>query len=292
MVNTTRSGVPAALAAVGLMVAALLLPAVTPAQSEPEEEIIVEEPIVTEEEARAISDRTATLDDRRFIQIFTYDAAVVENFWIEGQVRLTSDPDSFRVGPVFAWSPIDRLEIGGRIDYLDWDEPGGGSGLSDMDVWAKWQIFHNPVQFSVGLDLSLPTGKEEDFLGTGEFDIGVFGSVRKNLEQAYITGYFGIRANSDAKLGPRGTPLEVNLDGDTSIFLGGGVMFPLNDRFSLSGELQVETERYKGSSSFIDLTVGAFWYVTKKTTLRGGLAFGLEDAAPDFELTVGFAWHF
>lgn len=292
MVNSIHSGIPTALAAVSLLASALLLPAVTPAQSsvEDEDRVIEEEAIV--EEAIMRSARTAILDDRRFIQIFAYDAAVVENFWIEGQVRLTSDPDTFRVGPVFAWSPIDRLEVGGRIDYLDWDEPGGGSGLSDTELWAKWQFFHNPVQFSVGLDLSLPTGKEEEFLGTGEFDIGVFGSVRKNLEQAYITGYFGIRSNSDAKIGPRGTNLEENLDGDTSIFLGGGVMFPINDRFSLSGELRVETERYKQRDSFIDLTVGAYWYVTRKTTLRGGLAFGLEDEAPDFELTVGFAWHF
>jgi hypothetical protein len=287
-VNSTRSGIPAALAIVGLMAAALFLPAATPAQSEP-----TEETIMTEDQANVSSARTANPDDRRFIQIFVYDAAVVENFWIEGQVRLADDPDSFRLGPVFAWSPIDRLEIGGRIDYLDRDVPGGGSnsGLSDTELWAKWQFFHNPVQFSVGVDLSLPTGKESDYLGTGEFDIGVFGSVRKNLEEAYITGYFGIRSNSDADIGPSNTP-GGKLDGDTSIFLGGGVMFPINDRFSLSGELRVETERYKQSDSFIDLSVGAFWYMTKKTTLRGGFAFGLEDAAPDYELTVGFAWHF
>jgi len=285
-VNSIRAAIPSALAVIGLLAAALFIPAATPAQTSSENETVNE----------SSGAKTADPDDRRFIKIFTYDAAVVENFWIEGQLSFADgqdfgpggDVDSFRIGPVFAWSPIDRLEVGARVDYLDRDIPGGGSnsGLSDTNIYAKWQFFHNPVQFAAGMELSLPTGKEDDGLGTGEFDVALFGSVRKNLEQAYITGYFGIRNNQDATIG------GANLDGDTSIFLGGGVMFPINQVFSLSGELRVETERYKQADSFIDLTVGAFWYTTKKTTLRGGLSLGLEDAAPDWELTVGFAWHF
>jgi hypothetical protein len=291
MVNSIRAAVPSALAVIGLLAATLFVPAATLAQTSSESE--------NETVKKSSGSNTAAPDDRRFLQIFTYDAAVVENFWIEGKLRASkgydgafgqSDFDSLRLGPVFAWSPIDRLEVGARIDYLDRDIPGGGSnsGLSDTNIYAKWQFFHNPVQFAAGMEISLPTGKEDDGLGTGEFDIALFGSVRKNLEQAYITGYFGIRNSQDSTLFNSPVPLE----GDTSIFLGGGVMFPINQVFSLSGELRVETERYKQADSFIDLTVGAFWYTTKKTTLRGGLSLGLEDAAPDYELTVGFAWHF
>lgn len=287
--NSIRAAVPSALAAIGLLVATLFIPAATLAQTSSENETVNESSVA----------KTAAPDDRRFLQIFTYDAAVVENFWIEGKLRASSgydgvfgqgDFDSFRLGPVFAWSPVDRLEVGARIDYLDRDIPGGGSnsGLSDTNIYAKWQFFHNPVQFAAGMEISLPTGKESEGLGTGEFDVALFGSVRKNLEQAYITGYFGIRSNQDATI----FNSPVALDGDTSIFLGGGVMFPINQVFSLSGELRVETERYDQADSFIDLTVGAFWYTTKKTTLRSGLSLGLEDAAPDWELTVGFAWHF
>jgi hypothetical protein len=260
-------------------------------------------PVVTLARSQAKTAATAAPDDRRFVQIFIEDAAVVENFWIEGQVRFQSvsnDDDLFRVGPVIAFSFLDNLEIGARLDYIDRDLQGGGSasGLGDTTAWGKWQFFHNPVQFTVGVELYLPTGDEDELLGTGEFDIGVFGAVRKNLDQAYITGYFGFRDNGDATVGGAvGT--EQNLKGDTSIFLGGGVMFPINDRFALSGELRVETERYEdsvkgveGGESLIDLTAGAYWYLSKKATLRAGIGIGLDDGAPDWQLIGGFAWHY
>lgn len=259
-------------------------------------------PVVTP--AQAQTNNTASPDDRRFVQIFVQDAAIVENLWIEGQVRLQSlsnDDDVFRIGPVFAFSPLDRLELGARIDYVDRDVPGGddASGLGDTTAWAKWQFFHNPVQFTVGVEVSLPTGDEDELLGTGEFDIGVFGAVRKNLDEAYIVGYFGFRDNGDATVGSDVFVNDLKLEGDTSIFLGGGVMFPLNDRFSLSGELRVETERYEdsvefieGGESLIDLTAGGYWYLSRKATVRAAIAVGLDDGAPDWQLIGGFAWHY
>ncbi|TDI35238.1 MAG: hypothetical protein E2P03_01600 [Acidobacteria bacterium] len=261
-------------------------------------------PVVTPAQSQSAGATTASPDDRRFIQIFVQDAAIVENLWIEGQMRiqsLSNGDDVFRIGPVFAFSPLDRLEIGGRIDYIDravrFD--GSESGLGDTTAWAKWQFFHNPVQFTVGVELYLPTGDEDQLLGTGEFDIGVFGAVRKNLDEAYITGYFGFRNNGDATLGADVFNNDVRLEGDTSIFLGGGVMLPINDRFALSGELRVETERYEqsvefieGAESLIDLTAGGYWYLSRKATVRAAIAIGLDDGAPDWQLIGGFAWHY
>ncbi len=296
--RSTRSFRTAALATAALMATALMLPVATQAQ----------EQATTDNTA---APATASPDDRRFVQIFAHDAAVVENFWIEGQLRiqsLSNDDDVFRVGPVFAFSLVDRLELGARLDYMDRDVPGGGSesGLGDTTAWAKWQFFHNPVQFTVGMEVSLPTGDEDALLGTGEFDIGVFGAVRKNLDEAYITGYFGFRNNGDATVGADVFGNDAKLEGDTSIFLGGGVMFPLNDRFALSGELRVETERYDydgsgveekavgtlGGESLIDLTAGGYWYLSRKATLRAGIGIGLDDGAPDWQLIGGFAWHY
>ncbi len=247
--------------------------------------------------------QTASPDDRRFVQLFIQDAALVENGWIEGQVRLqtlSNDDDVFRIGPLVAFSPIDKLEFGARLDFIDRDvtegngDPGRSeSGIGDTTAWAKWQFFHNPVQFTVGVEVFLPTGNEDDYLGSGEFDFGFFGAVRKNLEDAYLTGHFGFRVNGDSTVDGN------DLEGDTSIFLGGGVMFPIHERFSLSGELRVETERYDNdlgavphSDSAIDLTVGGYWYATKRSTVRGGVALGLEDGAPDWQFIAGYAWHY
>ncbi len=240
---------------------------------------------------------SATMEDsRRFLQIFIEDAAVVENGWIEGQVRyqdLSNDSDLLGIGPILAFSPVDGLEVGGRLSLLDVDFPGNNSesGLGDTTVYGKWQFFRNPVQFAVGAELFLPTGDEEKFLGTGEFDAAVFASVRKNLAEAYVTGHFGFRKNNDARVGGDLGPV-IDLDGKTSIFLGGGVMFPLSDRFALSGELTVETERYEDSDSAVALTAGAYWFAGRGFSLRGGIGLGLDDGAPDVEVIFGAAWTF
>jgi len=234
--------------------------------------------------------RAATPDERRFLQIFFEDAAVVENGWFEAQFRfqnLSGDADALRIGPVFAFSPIDRLEIGGRFDFVDIDFGATSeSGVSDTTVYGKWQFYRNPVQFAVGGELSLPTGDEDNGLGTGEVDPTIFASIRKDLPDVTLTGMFGFRFNNDASIGG-GT-----LEGKTSIFLGGGAMFPVQERFSLSGELTIETERYESADSAVELTAGAYWYATDGFTLRGGLGIGLDDGSPDWELIVGAAWHF
>lgn len=234
--------------------------------------------------------RAATPDERRFLQIFFEDAAVVENAWFEAQFRfqnLSGDADALRLGPVFAFSPVDRLELGGRFDFVDIDfGPSSESGLSDAIVYGKWQFYRNPVQFAVGAELTLPIGDEDDGLGTDEVDPSIFASVRKDLTDVTLTSMFGFRFNNNADIG------GASLDGKTSIFLGGGALFPVQERFSLSGELTVETERYEDADSAVELTAGAYWYATDGFTLRGGLGVGLDDGSPDWELIVGAAWHF
>ncbi len=240
--------------------------------------------------------RAATPDDHRFVQVFIEDAAVVENAWVEGQLRfqnLDGDADMFRIGPVLAFSPIDNLEVGGRLEIIDADiGPSSENGLGDTTVYAKWQFFHNPVQFTVGVELFLPTGDEEKLLGTGEVDAAVFVAVRKNLDDAYVTGFFGIRDNSDSTIGKDVFATPVRLMGETSTFLGGAIMFPLRDPFAVSLELQVETERYESTDAIVEGTAAGYWFINDKITLRGAIVIGFDDGAPDWETIFGAAWHF
>jgi hypothetical protein len=69
-------------------------------------------------------------------------------------------------------------------------------------------------------------------------------------------------------------------------------MFPVADRWGLSGELTVETERYEQSDSAVELIGGGYWWVNHKFTLRGGLGLGLADASPDWQLIFSGVWHF
>jgi hypothetical protein len=66
----------------------------------------------------------------------------------------------------------------------------------------------------------------------------------------------------------------------------------MSDRFGLSGELTVETERYEEADSIVELTGGGYWWVSREFTLRGGLGVGLADGAPDWELIISAVWHF
>ena len=119
----------------------------------------------------------------------------------------------------------------------------------------------------------------------------MFGSVRKDLKDVTLTGMLGFRFNNDSTVGADlGT--AVRLDGKTSTFLGGGALFPVADKFALSGELKVETERYEQSDAIIEVTAGGYWYATPGVTVRGGLGIGLDDGAPDWELIGAVAWHF
>ena len=236
-------------------------------------------------------------DERRFVQIFIEDAALVENVWFEGQVRwqdLDTGDDLSAIGPVFVISPFDKLEFGGRVDVADIDlGPLSESGLRDMTIWGKWQLFHNPVQFTIGVELFLPTGDEDDLLGTGEFDTAVFAAVRKNLSEVYLTGHIGFRFNGDSNVGSNlGPGFTRSLDGKTSVLLGGGAMFPVRKKLAVSGELTVETERYEQQDSRVELTLGGYYFAGKHMTLRGALGFGLTDDSPDYELILGIVGHF
>ncbi|MFQ5669456.1 MAG: hypothetical protein ACE5HD_02925 [Acidobacteriota bacterium] len=240
----------------------------------------------------------ATLDDdRRFIQIFIEDAAIVENAWVEGQVRrrdLQGNNDTFEGGPVLAFSPVDRLEVGGRVNLIDADfGPRSKNGVGDTTVWGKWQIVHNPIQFTVGAELFLPTGDEDDNLGTGEVDAALFAAVRKNLAHAAATGFLGVRSNSDTSVGGNlGPSFLRDRDGKPSVFLGGGILVPASRHFGLSGELTVETERFEKGDSSVEATAGGYWFIAEHVTLRAGLGIGLDDGAPDWEGIFGLAWHF
>ena len=236
-------------------------------------------------------------DERRFVQIFMEDAAIVENIWIEGQFRfqdLDGADDSIAFGPIFAISPIDNLEVGGHFAFTDIDfGKTSESGITDTTVYAKWQFFRNPVQFSVGAEVNLPTGDEDDLLGTGEFDIAVFGAVRKNLDDVILTGHIGLRSNRDADVGASVLPGgEVNRDGKTSIFLGGGAMFPVKKRWAVGGELTVETERYEETDSAVEILASGYWFAQENLTLRAGFGVGLADDSPDFEVVFGLVGHF
>ena len=108
----------------------------------------------------------------RLMQRPEWDGAVMQNPWIEGALSFQQWDNDFgeagvwTLGPTFMTSlPGNRyVELGGRVDlmYYDPDDFDSESGVSDIDIWGKYQIIKTPeYMLSAGLLLTLPTGSDE-----------------------------------------------------------------------------------------------------------------------------------
>ena len=260
-------------------------------------------------------------EPRLFQQFFT-DAAMggqwyeVQMHILSGAVPPMANADGYAIGPVIAISPLKNLEIGGRVFLMDYDLDNaipetrnrssfdGESGLSDLDLFGKYRVLDDQVKIAVGACLTLPTGSEDDGLGTGKFVPSVFGAFRGDLGNTIGTftgvAHLGFRFNQDADI------LGLPLDGKTSVFLGAGFIVKLTENLNWTGELNVESERFDvqptgldedrlpvgGIHSDIRATGGIQWSFAGHSMLRGAASLGLADASPDFELFGSYVYRF
>lgn len=255
----------------------------------------------------APSTSTSTIEkpNLRFFQQFATDAAIVEKQWygiefrwLNGAVPPHENADGFMLTPTVAVSPLKNLEVGGTVSYIDYDldsdiiRPGtsdrfsGNSGLGDLTTWGKYRFLEGPVSVSAGALLDLPTGSEEEGLGTGKVTPGLFGAFRAKAGDGAFLGDVALRFNRDARI------LKSKLNGKTSTFIGGGYIWEAYENWVFSGEVTVESERFDGGSSDFRATAGAQFLGVSHSFLRGAVSVGLTDGAPDFEIIMGYAYVF
>ncbi len=229
----------------------------------------------------------------RLFQAFAEDAALVPVQWWEGQlVHVSADPtDETLLNLVAAFQPIRRLEVGGRVGFGRTDSTDGlpdGSGATDLDLWGKWDIGSAGTQlaFAAGGLVTVPTGDDQAGLGHDAFDVEAFGALRYAVPHATLSAHLGVRFNGNGHI--EGIPL----DGKTSTLLGAGVIVPLSDQVSLVGEANVESERYRGADSDFRLLGGVNWRPFNRGMVRGAIAVGLTNGAPDSVFQLGYAYAF
>lgn len=236
-----------------------------------------------------------TVDDRLFLS-FIEDAKIVETQWWEGRAEYADGDiiESTLVRGIVAFRPWDsELEVGGRVGFGSTDTPAplpDGEGGTDFDLWAKYHVGSdsNDTDYVVGGVLTIPTGDDTAGLGNDAFGASVFGALRYQLQQATIAAHIGFRFNGDAEiLG------LVERDGEVSAQLGAAVIYPLrNDSFSVIGELDFEGERFDGADDAFRVLGGLNWRVGRQGMVRGAVAAGLSDGAPDAEFLIGYAAQF
>jgi hypothetical protein len=242
-------------------------------------------------ESAGVADRAGAKvgADRLFLS-FAEDAAFADKQWWEGQVEFADgDPVDVTLARfVVALQPVRALEVGGRIGFGSTSGPSGfpdGTGATDLDVWGKWNFgtFGGDTSFAAGALGTIPTGDDTSGLGTDAFDLELFGSLRHRLPGMEFSGHAGYRLNGDGKFG------GVELNGKSSAIFGAAILIPIRDRLSVVGEANVETERFHGADADTRVLGGVNWTPSEHGVVRGALAFGLTNGAPNVELLLGYA---
>src|SRR5437867_2576992 len=254
--------------------------------------------------AAAGQNPTGVTPNLRFFQQFITDADIVQKQWYGAELRWQNgavppieNADGFLLIPTVAISPRKNLEVGGTVPYISYnldneihggplDGFDGESGLGDLTVWGKYRFLEGSPSVTAGAFLTLPTGSEDDGLGTGKVTPGAFGAFRVKAGDGYFLGDLALRFNRDADI------LKRSLNGKVSTFIGGGYIWDAYENWAFSGEITVESERYSGASSDFRATAGVQFEGIKHSFLRGAASLGLSDGAPDFEIILGYAYTF
>lgn len=231
------------------------------------------------------SSAPADRDARRLLQRFVEDAAIVPGGWTEGQLvyaNLPEEESRWSIGALLAFKVTEQVEAGLRLAYLSvdaHDEPDG-SGLSDIDLYAKYRFHGGAGRCALGGLIKAPTGDEQEGLGTGKTDVEGFFACRADLQAVTFAANLGARYNGDAD-----PPLPA---ANASILAGGALLLPVGVSTTFLIEATYETERLDGSGTDARLTLGCQGVAERPGFgFRGGVSLPLSDQAPDYEVLFG-----
>jgi hypothetical protein len=246
------------------------------------------------------------MSDRLFLA-FAQDAALVKSQWWEGQIEYFDGSkgvptDAWILRGVVAFRPVKSLEVGGSFGIGNTNASGNrpdGTGATDLEAYGKWVFVDGApnTDFAVGLLFTIPTGDDTVGLGFNSFASQAFGSVSYRLENvAVIGGHVGLCLNGDGEYQGQ------DLNGKASFELGFSALFPLANQVSLVGEIQSQTARFDndnpspnnliGAESATQILGGINWRAFGRGMLRGAVAFGLTEGAPDFSVLMSYAYTF
>jgi hypothetical protein len=221
---------------------------------------------------------------RRLFQRFVEDAAIVPGGWIEAQYSFEDLPDGSRhfVGPLIAFKVARDLEAGMRFGYLFINPDGAprASGVSDIDLYAKYRFKGTHGRFAAGALYKAPTADEGKLLGTGKSDLEIFGAYRADLEAVTLVANAGFRLNGDPS-----PPRQAAKD---SYLAGGAVLLPATPSLTFVVEATLESKRAAGGSDDARLILGMeVLGHGGKGGFRGAFGLPLSSGAPDGQLLVG-----
>ncbi len=188
---------------------------------------------------------------------------------------------AFLLVPIYGVT--EKLEMSAEVPYILHKAEGERkvNGIGDINVVAKYQLFEEKEilpAFAIKGVIKTNSGSTTKGLGTGDLDYSLVAAASKTLGPFTLHTMFGYTFVGD------------NGDGNIrDIFLYGfAADYALTDAFHLVGEVAGNrnpdmTEKNDPVSGL----VGATYRISEKVTLDGGMRFGFNDAAPDWNSTVG-----
>ncbi len=195
------------------------------------------------------------------------------------------DFDNYEFGTQYAFGlqggflVLDKIEINGKLGIggLSIRDGESENGLTDLALSGRYMIYEkDQVQITAGGGITFPFGEEQ--AGYGRFGIGGFAALRYTLnEQLLLTSSLGLDV------------VESNIATDEStgsLGLTGGVIYLFDERLGFIGELD-----YRSNLDYALLSIGAD-YLLAGNRLRGAIAVGLDDGAPDFQIKAGYIFSF
>ena len=238
------------------------------------------------------STSTSSLD-RLFIN-FIEDATIVDEQRWEGWFQY-EDGDAVDISAAYGTAAFQlwtNTEVGGRVGFGKTDVDGtdlDGTGATDLDLWGKyyWNLGDRGTEIAAGAILTVPTGDDAAGLGFDAFAVKGFVAGRFALEALILTGTLGVQANESGRIFD-----SVDIDGESSFTLGGGVIVPWSDAFSIVGELSWKTQRFEDFEDDARLLGGLNLRLSDRGMLRPAVGIGLEDGAPDYMFLIGYAHSF
>lgn len=222
--------------------------------------------------------RPLTTEDPGTISQGNFEIEIGNDF-SETADGVTSFGHNYNVG----FGILDNLEFDVNVPVIFYQEVPGQdavTGLGDTGLLLKWRFLEEkgfrPALGTYGT-VSLPSGNDNEGLGTGTVDFGLFTFVGKNIWKFLVEANLGWSFLDNT---------------DDLFFYSAGLEYYPHDKWSIVFEYVGQTD-FKASTvnDISDITIGLTYSLLDFLTLDAGAIFGFTTSTPDYGATVGVTFH-
>ncbi len=229
----------------------------------------------------------------RFFLAFAEDPALIHDRHFEVQLDHAdvdfAESTVVRGIAAFQFKSLPRVEVGGRLGYGDLQQDGGadGSGPTDLDLWAKFQLYRSAdsrTDVAFGSVVTLPTGDSDEGLGNEAFQSKVFVGVSRAWAPVLLVAHGGLATAE------HGESFGTRYDGKVAPAAGLGMLVPVRETLSAVFEARYEGERFDGARADTRLLGGVNWRLGERGTLRLAAAVGIGETSDLVEIVAGYVF--